>query len=167
MRDGKKIAKMVRRIKLLLLDVDGVLTDGGIFYSATGAEMKRFNAHDGYGVIRAREHGLRLGIISGRQTPIIDVRAKELQIDDVVQNASDKVAAMEGLRRKHNLSSDEVAFIGDDLFDLPLLKAVGFSAAPANALPRVKKSVDVVTKASGGNGAVRELIDFIIEHQQT
>lgn len=166
MKDKKKLGRKVKRIRMLILDVDGVLTDGGIFYSASGAEMKRFNAHDGYGVVRAREHGLKLGIISGRQTPIVDVRAKELQIDDVVQNASDKVAAMEELRRKHNLSADEVAFIGDDLFDIPLLMAVGLSVAPANALPRVKKLVDIVTNASGGNGAVRELIDFIIEHQQ-
>jgi 3-deoxy-D-manno-octulosonate 8-phosphate phosphatase (KDO 8-P phosphatase) len=166
MADKKRIAKKVKRIKMLLLDVDGVLTDGGIFYSATGAEMKRFHAHDGYGVVRAREHGLKLGIISGRQTPIVVVRARELQIEDVVQNASDKVAAMEELRRKHNLESDEMAFIGDDLFDIPLLKSVGFSAAPANALPRVKKLVDVVTRASGGNGAVREVIDLIIEHQE-
>ncbi len=166
MKDKKKLARKVKRIRMLILDVDGVLTDGGIFYSATGAEMKRFNAHDGYGVVRAREHGLKLGIISGRQTPIVDVRAKELQIDDVIQNASDKVAAMEELRRKHNLSPDEVAFIGDDLFDIALLNAVGLSVAPANALPHVKKLVDIVTKASGGNGAVRELIDLIIEHQQ-
>lgn len=159
------IVRKLRKVKLLLLDVDGVMTDAGIFYSGSGVEMKRFNAHDGYGVVRAREHGLKLGIISGRQTPIVDVRAKELRIDDVVQNASDKVAAMEELRRRHGLEVNEVAFIGDDLFDLPLLKAVGFSAAPKNALPEVKKAVDYVTRTSGGDGAVRELIDLIIKSQ--
>ncbi|HCV44380.1 MAG TPA: phenylphosphate carboxylase subunit delta [Bacteroidetes bacterium] len=157
--------KKLRKIKLLLLDVDGVMTDGGIFYSGAGVEMKRFNAHDGYGVVRAREHGLKLGIISGRQTPVVDVRAKELQIEDVMQNAADKVAAMEELRRRHGFEVNEVAFIGDDLFDLPLLNAVGFSAAPKNALPDVKKAVDYVTKTSGGDGAVRELIDLIIKSQ--
>jgi 3-deoxy-D-manno-octulosonate 8-phosphate phosphatase (KDO 8-P phosphatase) len=165
MAPKKNTAKKIKRIKMVLLDVDGVLTDGGIFYSASGAEMKRFHAHDGYGVARAREHGLKLGIISGRQTPIVDVRAKELQIEDVIQNASDKVAAMEELGRKHNLQPDEMAFIGDDLFDIPLLKAVGFSAAPGNAFPQVKKVVDYVTRSPGGNGAVREFIDLIIEHQ--
>jgi 3-deoxy-D-manno-octulosonate 8-phosphate phosphatase (KDO 8-P phosphatase) len=165
MTDKKKPSRKLKRIKLLLLDVDGVLTDGGIFYSGQGVEMKRFNAHDGYGVVRAREHGLKLGIISGRQTPIVEVRAKELQIEDVMQNAADKVAAMENLRARHNVERDEVAFIGDDLFDLPLLQAVGFSAAPCNALPDVKRSVDYVTKASGGDGAVRELIDLIIKSQ--
>lgn len=166
MADKRSIARKVKRIKMLLLDVDGVLTDGGIYYSATGAEMKRFHAHDGYGVVRAREHGLKLGIISGRQTPIVDVRAKELQIEDVIQNAQDKVAAMEELGRKHNLRPDEMAFIGDDLFDIPLLKVVGFSAAPADAFLRVKNVVDFVTRARGGNGAARELIDFMIERQR-
>jgi 3-deoxy-D-manno-octulosonate 8-phosphate phosphatase (KDO 8-P phosphatase) len=161
----KGITRKLRKVKLLLLDVDGVMTDAGIFYSALGVEMKRFNAHDGYGVVRAREHGLKLGIISGRQTPIVDVRAKELQIGDVVQNASDKVAAMEELRRRHGVAVDEVGFIGDDLFDLPLLNAVGFSAAPQNALPDVKKAVDYVTKTAGGDGAVREVIDLIIRSQ--
>jgi len=165
MSDRKRLSRKLKRIKLLLLDVDGVLTDGGIFYSGQGVEMKRFNAHDGYGAVRAREHGLRIGIISGRQTPIVEVRAKEMQIEDVMQNAFDKVAAMEELRSRHSFERDELAFIGDDLFDLPLLRVVGFSAAPCNALPDVKRFVDYVTKASGGDGAVRELIDLIIKSQ--
>lgn len=166
MGDAKKMARKLRLIKMVLLDVDGVLTDGGIYYSATGAEMKRFNAHDGYGVVRAREHGLKVGIISGRQTPIVELRAREMGIVDVMQGASDKVAAMEELRSRHGINVNEIAFIGDDLFDLPLLNRVGFSAAPANALPEVKKNVDYVTDATGGHGAVREFIDLIIQHQQ-
>ena len=165
MSNAKTLSKKLKRIKLLLLDVDGVLTDGGIFYSGLGVEMKRFNAHDGYGAVRAREHGLKLAIISGRQTPIVDVRAKEMGIEDVMQNASDKVAAMEEVRRRHGIQTDEVAFIGDDLFDLSLLNTVGFSAAPRNALPEVRRAVDFVTKASGGDGAVRELIDMIIKNR--
>ncbi len=166
MGDNKKMAKKLRLIRMVLLDVDGVLTDGGIYYSATGAEMKRFNAHDGYGVVRAHEHGLTVGIISGRQTPVVEIRAKEMGIVDVMQGASDKVAAMEELRQRHGVELNEIAFIGDDLFDLPLLNAVGFSAAPANALQEVRKAVDYVTRATGGNGAVRELLDLIIQHQQ-
>lgn len=165
MRDTKTIARKARHIKLLLLDVDGVLTDGGIYYSATGAEMKRFNAHDGYGVVRAREHGLKLGIISGRKTPIVETRAKEMQITDVIQGASDKITAMEDLRARHRLRLDQIAFIGDDLFDIPLLNAVGFSAAPGNALPEVRRVVDYVARLHGGDGAVREVIDLIIKHQ--
>lgn len=166
MTDKKRIARKLQRIRLLLLDVDGVLTDAGIFYSQSGLEMKRFNAHDGYGVVRAREHGLKLGIISGRQSSIVDVRAKEMQITDVEQNAADKVAAMERIRQRHGVDINEVAFMGDDLFDLPLLNVVGLSAAPRNALPDVQKRVDYVTRASGGDGAVRELIDLIIDGQK-
>ena len=165
MAERKKIAGKLHKIKMLLLDVDGVLTDGGIYYSSAGLEMKRFHAHDGYGVVRAREHGLKLGIISGRQTPIVDVRAKELQIEDVVQNASDKIGAMQALRSRHGFTIEQIGFIGDDVFDIPLLKTVGFSAAPGNALLAVRKSVDYVTTAPGVNGAVRELIDLIIKHQ--
>ena len=131
MAEKKKIASKLHRIKMLLLDVDGVLTDGGIYYSSAGLEMKRFHAHDGYGVVRAREHGLKLGIISGRQTPIVDVRAKELQIEDVIQNASDKIGAMQELLSRHGFTVEQIAFIGDDLFDIPLLKTVGFSSAPS------------------------------------
>jgi 3-deoxy-D-manno-octulosonate 8-phosphate phosphatase (KDO 8-P phosphatase) len=166
MSEKKTMIKKLRPIKMVLLDVDGVLTDGGIYYSAAGAEMKRFNAHDGYGVVRAREHGLTIGIISGRRTPIVEVRAKEMGIVDVMQGASDKVVAMEELRKRYGIEPNEIAYIGDDLFDLPLLNVVGFSAAPANALQDVRKSVDYVTRSTGGNGAVRELLDLIIRHSR-
>jgi 3-deoxy-D-manno-octulosonate 8-phosphate phosphatase (KDO 8-P phosphatase) len=161
------VARKARRIKMLLLDVDGVMTDGGLYYSAAGVEMKRFHAHDGYGVVRAHEHGLKIGIISGRSTPIVDVRAKTLKIDEVFQNAMDKVSAMRDIQHRHGLRDDEIAFIGDDLFDLPLLNIVGLSAAPPNALPEVRKAVDYITRNPGGEGAVRELIDVIITHQSS
>jgi 3-deoxy-D-manno-octulosonate 8-phosphate phosphatase (KDO 8-P phosphatase) len=150
---------------MLLLDVDGVMSDGGLYYSAKGVEMKRFDAQDGYGVVRAHEHGLRIGIISGRSTPIVDTRAKVLKVTDVYQSAEDKVEAMRQIQKRYGLVEEEIAFIGDDLFDLPLLNVVGFSAAPENARPEVKKSVDYVTAVRGGHGAVRELIDFIIAAQ--
>jgi len=168
MPHGKRTAKIrglarkARRIRMLLLDVDGVMTDGGLFYSAKGVEMKRFNAQDGYGVVRAHEHGLKIGIISGRSTPIVDARAKVLRVADVYQNAGDKVAVMREIQSRYGLKDEEIAFIGDDLFDLPLLSSVGFSAAPRNARPEVKKRVDFVTTAEGGHGAVREIIDFIL-----
>ena len=165
MAQAKNLTKRIRRIKMLLLDVDGVMTDGGIYYSADGAEMKRFHAQDGYGIVRAREHGLKIGIISGRSTPVVDARARELKADEVIQGSTDKLAAMEEIRQRHGLEPDEIAFIGDDLFDIPLLKAVGFSAAPKNARPEVKKAVDFITPSSGGHGAVRELVEFILRHR--
>jgi YrbI family 3-deoxy-D-manno-octulosonate 8-phosphate phosphatase len=152
-------------IKMLLLDVDGVMTDGGLYYSADGHELKRFHAHDGYGVVRAHEHGLRIGIITGRTTPIVDARAKVLKIDDVFQGTMDKVTPMRILQEKYDLLEKEFAFIGDELFDLPLLRLVGFAAAPRNARDEVKREVDYITSVDGGNGAVREVIDMIIAHQ--
>lgn len=159
------IAK-ARRIKLILLDVDGVMTDGGIYYTASGAEMKRFNAQDGYGIARAREHGLAFGIISGRDTPVVTRRAKDLKIREVHQGSDDKLAVFEDIKRRHRLTDSECCFMGDDLFDLPLLSAVGFSAAPANARDEVRRRVHFVCRARGGEGAVRELIDFILAAQK-
>jgi len=165
MKARATIGRKAQRIKMLLLDVDGVMTDGGLYYSPGGVEMKRFHVHDGYGVVRARAHGLKIGIISGRTTPIVEARAKTLEIDEVFQNAMDKVAALRDIQGRHGVRDEECAFIGDDLFDLPLLKIVGLSAAPPNARPEVRKAVDYVTRAAGGEGAVRELIELILAHQ--
>ena len=165
MGDKKRLAKKAKQVRMLLLDVDGVMTDGGIYYSADGVEMKRFNAQDGYGVVLARENGLKIGIISGRTTPIVEARMKDLNVDEVIQGSMDKVTALRGIQKRHSLTDDEIAFMGDDLFDLPLLHAVGLSAAPRNARPEVKESVDYVAKADGGNGAVREFVEFILRHQ--
>ncbi len=158
-------ARRARRIRYLILDVDGVMTDGGLYYSADGVELKRFNAQDGYGIVRAREAGLGVGIISGRETPIVVARARVLGIDDVYQGAADKVAAMREIQARHNLTDDEIAYIGDDTFDLPLLAVSGLSAAPRNARPEVRRKVDYVTTAPGGDGAVREIIEFILSHR--
>ena len=156
------IAARARRIRMVLLDVDGVLTDGGLYYTAEGHELKRFHAHDGYGIQRGRESGLTFGIITGRTTPIVEARARVLQIEDVMQGAGDKVAAMREIQRRRGFADEEFAYIGDDLFDIPLLRTVGLSAAPPNALPEVRRSVHYVTRAAGGEGAVRDFIDLIL-----
>lgn len=159
------LARKARRIKFILLDVDGVLTDGGIYYTAGGVEMKRFNAQDGYGIARARDLGIKFGIISGRDTPVVTRRAKDLKIAELYQGRVDKLDVFREIQKKHKLIDKEFCFIGDDIFDLPLLTAVGFSAAPANARPEVKRRVDYVCKTKGGDGAVREVTDFILSHQ--
>jgi 3-deoxy-D-manno-octulosonate 8-phosphate phosphatase (KDO 8-P phosphatase) len=151
---------------MLLLDVDGVMTDGGLYYSAEGIELKRFHAHDGYGIVRAHEHGIRIAIISGRSSPIVEARARVLKIDDVYLDAMDKVSPFRELQKKYGFTEEQTAFIGDDLFDLPLLEIVGFSAAPANAMAGVKRRVDYVTRLAGGNGAVREIVDLILSAQR-
>ena len=155
-------ARKASGIRYLILDVDGVMTDGGLYYSASGQEMKRFHAHDGYGIVRAREAGLGVGIISGRSTPVVDARARVLGISDVYQGADDKVAAMREIQARHGYRDREFAYIADDLFDIPLLKIVGFSAAPWNARPEVRRVVDLVTAAAGGDGAAREFIEFVL-----
>ena len=165
MGEKKRLGKKARQIRMVLLDVDGVMTDGGIYYSGDGVEMKRFDAHDGYGVVLARESGLKVGIISGRTTPVVDARMKDLQADEIIQGSSDKVAAVKEIKERHGLADEEIAFMGDDLFDLPLLNIVGLSAAPRNARPEVLAVVDVVTRARGGSGAVREFIELILKYQ--
>jgi 3-deoxy-D-manno-octulosonate 8-phosphate phosphatase (KDO 8-P phosphatase) len=147
---------------MVLLDVDGVLTDGGLYYTAEGHEFKRFHAHDGYGIVRGRDAGLLFGIISGRTTPIVDARARVLRIDDVIQGMEDKVTAMRQIQERRGFADEEFAFIGDDLFDMPLLRTVGLSAAPKNALPAVRRVVHYVTKLGGGEGAVREFVELIL-----
>lgn len=163
----KKVSpSKLKKIRMVLLDVDGVLTDGRIMYGDDGTEFKAFDAHDGYGIERAINCGLKIGIISGRISPLVERRAKELRIVDVYQNFMDKVSAFEELKRKYNLSSEEFAYIGDDAFDLPLLKKVGVSVAPKDAVDEVQRSVDHVTKARGGRGAAREVIDMVLKAQK-
>jgi len=161
-RSRAAIAPRARRVKMVLLDVDGVLTDGGLYYTAEGHELKRFHAHDGYGIQRGRDAGLAVGFVSGRSTPIVDARARVLKIDDVIQGTEDKVAAMRTIQRRRGFADEEFAFIGDDLFDIPLLKTVGLSAAPPNAREEVRKAVHYVTRTPGGEGAVRDFIDLIL-----
>ncbi len=147
------------------MDVDGVLSDGRIIIDANGIESKAFDAHDGYGIARARENGILLAIITGRHSEAVTVRAGRLKIEEVYQNHFDKLSAYEKLKAKYSLNDDEVCFIGDDEFDLPLLRLVGVSAAPPNAIPVVKQQVHYITTREGGRGAVRELLDKILQAQ--
>lgn len=159
----KEIKEKLAKIKMLVLDVDGVLTDGSIVYSANGEEIKTFNVHDGYGIEILRQNGIPVGIITGRISSIVEKRAKDLKIEDLVQGTIDKVPVAKDFAKKYNITLEEMAFIGDDLFDIPLLQEVGFSSAPKNARKEVKRIVDYVTKKEGGKGAVREVIDLILE----
>lgn len=159
----KDLKERLKKIKLLILDVDGVLTDGSIVYSSNGEEIKTFNVHDGYGIELLRQQGIPVAIITGRTSQIVEKRAKDLKIEDLIQGTIDKVPAAEKFAKKYNITFEEMAFMGDDLFDIPLLQKVGFSAAPKNARKEVKRIVHYVTKLEGGKGAVRELIDMILE----
>ncbi len=151
---------------MLLLDVDGVMTDGGIYFSESGDEMKKFNIQDGYGIVNIQRQGIVVGIITGRVSDLVRRRAEELGISEVHQNLMNKLEAYETIKTKHRIDDRSIAYIGDDEPDLVVLKKVGFSAAPHDAVEIVKRSVDYVCKRRGGEGAVREVIDLILRSQQ-
>lgn len=156
----------LQHIQFLILDVDGVLTDGGIYYSNNGDEFKKFNIHDGYGMLKLRRAGIPAAILTGRISNIVERRARDLGISEVHQNLDNKLEVYEMLKEKYNLRDIHIAYIGDDEFDLPVLERVGFSAAPANAMESVKKRVHYVCKKNGGEGAVREIIELILKHKK-
>lgn len=144
------------------MDCDGVLTDGRLYFSETGEALKVFDVRDGYGLTLWHKAGFRSGIISGRNTPIVANRARDLGVEFVWQGREDKVAAFHELVAAAKISRDEIAFIADDTIDLPLFRHVGLNVAVADAHKVVKASAHYVTKASGGRGAVRELIDLLL-----
>lgn len=150
-------------IRLLLLDVDGVMTDGRIIYDDQGHELKAFDVKDGHGLKLVQRAGLKVGIITGRQSPVVDQRAAELGIDLVYQGAKDKLVPFREILSQLQLSPRQVAYVGDDLVDLPVLLQVGFSATVADAIDDVKARVDLVTERPGGHGAVREICDFLLK----
>jgi 3-deoxy-D-manno-octulosonate 8-phosphate phosphatase (KDO 8-P phosphatase) len=161
----KNIKEKLKGIKLLILDVDGVMTDGRIIMDNEGKEIKNFDVRDGHGIKILQRYGIKVAILTGRQSKVVEYRAKDLEIDDVYQGAFNKKDVFEKILKKHKLSVGEAAFMGDDIVDIPVLKRVGFSAAVADALDVVKKSVDYITRNKGGRGAVRELCEMILQAQ--
>lgn len=155
----------LKKIKLLLLDVDGVMTDGRIIFDSNGIESKFFNVKDGHGIKMLQRAGIEVGIISGRESKVVANRAAELGIERVIQKALDKLSPYLKILADCRLTDDEVAFIGDDLIDIPVLRRVGFAAAPADAVTEVIPFVHLVTKNSGGFGAVREISDLLLKAQ--
>jgi 3-deoxy-D-manno-octulosonate 8-phosphate phosphatase (KDO 8-P phosphatase) len=149
-------------IKLIAMDVDGVLTDGSFWWGPNGEEWKRFHFADIMGLSRARRAGLILALISGEDSPLIDRLAAKMRITDVHKNSRDKAKALRSLAELHGLSLAEVCFMGDDVNDVPALEIAGLAAAPANAQPSVRARCRFVSTATGGNGAVRELIEMLL-----
>lgn len=153
---------MNTKIKALVMDVDGTLTDGKIYISAEGEAFKAFNVKDGYGVVSLRKHGIIPIIITGRQSKIVEVRASELGIDEVHQGIHDKLSQLKQCIDHYDIKFDEVAYIGDDQNDLEVMKVCGFTGCPADAIQAVKEQVDYICEAKGGQGAVREFINEIV-----
>jgi len=150
------------RVKLLLLDVDGVLTDGRLYFGPGGEVIKVFHVRDGYGLKLWHDAGFRSGIISGRNSDIVSIRASELGIHFVYQGNDDKLLALNEIAAEARVLLDEIAFVGDDLLDIPVLEKVGLAVAVADAPEEVKQDSHNVTKIPGGRGAVREVIDMLL-----
>jgi len=153
------------RLRLLLFDVDGVLTDGTIVVHADGSESKRFHIRDGAGIVWAQRAGLLVGLISARTSTATAQRAAQLAIRIVEQGAASKLGTYQRIVADQGLADDQVAFMGDDLLDLPVLAQAGVSAAPADAAPEVRARVDWVSSVAGGRGAVREFVEFVLRAQ--
>lgn len=163
--DEKKAAEKIKNIKLIIFDVDGVLTNGDLFFGSNGDEYKCFSVQDGLGFTLARQAGLKTGMITARTSKIVERRAAELKVDAFSQGNNNKLPAFENMLENFKLNTEQVAYMGDDLLDLVLLKRVGFSSAPANARSEVLQRVDYVTAATGGNGAAREVIEVVLKFQ--
>ena len=155
-----------RAVSLVLMDVDGVMTDGGILFIDSGSEGRIFDAKDGVGIWLLRRAGLPTGVISGRTSPAVRRRARELGMSEIHLKVRDKLAAYEEILGRRGLRDESVCFIGDDVVDLPVLRRAGLAVAPADAHPRVRREADIVTVAPGGKGAIREVADLILESQE-
>jgi 3-deoxy-D-manno-octulosonate 8-phosphate phosphatase (KDO 8-P phosphatase) len=160
-----ELTAKITPLKMLLMDVDGVLTNGTIIWDDRGVQSKVFNVKDGFGIHALRRLGFKVGIITGKISQVVEHRAKELKLDEVHQGKVRKIPVYEEIKARHGFSDAQIGYVGDDLLDMPLLTRVGFSAAPADAHPEVLGVVDFVSQHLGGKGAVREVIELIIKAQ--
>jgi len=159
-------SKAASLIRLLILDVDGTLTDGNLYFGPRGEALKVFNVRDGLGIKNLDAAGIAVAVISGRTSKMVDVRCRELGIGHVIQGAQDKVLAFEKLRKRLKIEPSESACVGDDSPDVPLMKAMRLAFAVADAHPEALKAAHVVTSLPGGRGAVREVCDYLLASRQ-
>ena len=159
------VETLARDIRLLVLDVDGVMTDGGLYYDSTGLIIKRFHVHDGIGIRLAKSAGLEIAVISGMDVPCVAKRLQELGVTEYYGGRDNKATILDEIRSRLGLEWEEIAYLGDDWVDLAPMSKVGLPVAVANALPDVKDAARLVLQKEGGNGAVRELIDLLLTCQ--
>ena len=163
---GSEILVRAARVRLLILDVDGVLTDGRIYLGPSGEEMKVFHVRDGSAIVRALNAGIKVALVSGRKSAAVRRRARELGVREVYQGVKDQTAVFQVLLRRHGLSPREVACVGDDASDRDLLRAAGFAATPADGHPSLDAVTQYRSKTKGGEGAVMEIIDLILKSRR-
>lgn len=164
MLSEKELKERAKKVKLVAFDVDGVMTDESLIFDENGVEYKKFNAKDGQGIVLLNNSGFKTAIITARQNGTVRVRFNILKMNDLYEGQKNKEEALDELVKKYNLDYSQVAYMGDDLPDICVLKKVGFGACPDNATEEVKKTAIFVTKKSGGNGAVRELCNFLLDN---
>jgi len=160
-----ELIERIYKIRLLLSDVDGVLTDGGIIIDDNGIETKQFNVKDGHGIKLLQRAGIKVALLTGRTSKVVSHRAAELNITDIVQGAKDKKVAYAALKEQTGYTDEEIAYVGDDVVDIPILKRVGISIAVKDAVNEVKAVVDYVTSCPGGRGAIREVAELVLKTQ--
>ena len=164
--EGKRAVdafERAKKIRMLILDVDGVLTDGSVYTGADGELFKAFNIKDGMGIALWQKVGFKTAIITGRTSKMLEQRAAELHITEFRQGCIDKRGAYKDIKEKYDLTDEDIAYVGDDLIDLPVMLQVGFAAAPADAVDDVRERAHFVAYAMGGRGAVREVLEFILK----
>jgi 3-deoxy-D-manno-octulosonate 8-phosphate phosphatase (KDO 8-P phosphatase) len=161
----EQLLSRIRRIKLLILDVDGVMTDGKIIIDDAGLESKQFDVKDGHGLKILMRYGIDVALLTGRKSRVVDHRAADLGITEVHQGIWNKREVFDDILRRRNLAAEETAYIGDDIVDVPLLRRVGFGVAVADACPEAIRAAVYVTEHSGGRGAVREVCEMILRAQ--
>jgi 3-deoxy-D-manno-octulosonate 8-phosphate phosphatase (KDO 8-P phosphatase) len=159
---SKEVLRRARQVRLMIFDVDGVLTDGTLWYGPRGEELKAFSAHDGHGIKLLAAAGIEIALLSGRRSKAVAVRARELGIRQVFQGVDDKLAVYRKLVKSKKLQPEATGFMGDELVDLPVLEHCGFACAPREAPQAVRSRVHYVTQAPAGRGAVRELCDLLV-----
>jgi len=162
----EEFSRIARQLRLLCLDVDGVLTDGAMYYDAKGEALKRFHTRDAAGIALLRKTGIDVAWLTAEDSAITAARARKLQIAHLILDCADKLAAADCLRKQLQLEWSQIGYMGDDWFDLPLLQQVGLSACPADAHPEVQSIVTFCSTLPGGNGAVRELCDLVLKAQE-
>ena len=159
------VRKKAAKIKLLLLDVDGVLTDGRIIIDDRGVETKQFHVRDGQGISSLMGSGIEVGFVTGRRSNVVCHRARDLGVRLVYQGVANKIACYEEIKRSHNLEDNQIAYVGDDLIDLPVLRRVGLAVSVADGGPDLSSAVDYTTTERGGRGAVREVAELLLKAQ--
>ena len=162
---NQAVAERAKRIKVFIIDIDGVMTDGRIVYGLYGEELKFFDVQDGFGITLLNRAGIRTVIITAKKTRIVRHRARDLKVSKAYQGHMDKVVPFNKTLKRFRVKPEEVCFIGDDLIDLPVLKRVGFAVAVPNAVEEVKSCAHLITSRPGGRGAVREVCDLILKSQ--